>query len=162
MALVLDASVLAEFLVGSRVGVVAAEHMAEHSSDLHVPHLAVIETASVLRSWTQRNEVTVERATAAVTDLTDLPAQRWPGEPLLPRMWDLRDNVTAYDALRRIVRAAGRGARDRRPTLGPRPRGFDDLPHRHACGTVIWSPAMPISGRRIRPRKVIRATADSS
>lgn len=39
-----------------------------------------------------------QRAAAALTDLGDLPARRWPSEPLLPRMWQLRDYVTAYDA----------------------------------------------------------------
>ena len=96
--LVLDASVVAEFLLASTVGVEAAERMAGHAGELHLPHLAVIETASVLRAWVRRGEVAEPRAAAALHDLSDLPAQRWPGEPLLDRAWELRDNVTAYDA----------------------------------------------------------------
>jgi predicted nucleic acid-binding protein len=98
MTLVLDASAVAEFLVTSTVGIRAAEHMAEHAGELHLPHLAVIETASVLRTWVRRGEVPEQRAAAALVDLGDLPARRWPGEPLLARMWELRDTVTAYDA----------------------------------------------------------------
>lgn len=98
MALVLDASVIAEFLIASEVGVVAADRMGAHAGDLHIPHLAMIETASVLRAWVRRGEVAEPRIAAALVDLADLPARRWPGEPLLPRMWELRDNVTTYDA----------------------------------------------------------------
>lgn len=66
--------------------------------ELHLPHLAVIETTSVLRAWVARDEISEPRAADALADLGDLPARRWPGEPLLPRIWELRDNVTAYDA----------------------------------------------------------------
>lgn len=69
-----------------------------HGGELHLPHLAVIETASVLRTWARLGEVSEERAVAALEDLRDLPARRWPGETLLGRIWELRGNVTAYDA----------------------------------------------------------------
>lgn len=98
MALVLDASVVAEFLVSSSAGTSAASRMAEHDGDLHVPHLAVIETTSVLRTWVRRGEMSDQRASSAVADLADLPARRWPSELLLPRVWELRDNITPYDA----------------------------------------------------------------
>lgn len=98
MTLVLDASVIAEFLVASEVGAVTAGHMTEHAGELHIPHLAVIETASVLRAWVQRGEVSEPRAAAALSDLDDLPAQRWPAGVLLSRVWELRDNITVYDA----------------------------------------------------------------
>jgi predicted nucleic acid-binding protein len=98
MALVLDASVIAELLVTSSVGMLAAERMSEHEGELHLPHLAIIETTSVLRAWVRRGELSEQRAAAALADLVDLPAQRWPGELLLARMWELRENVTAYDA----------------------------------------------------------------
>lgn len=98
MTLVLDASALAEYLVGSAVGVLAGHHMHTHEGELHLPHLAVIETASVLRAWVRLGDLSEERAFAALEDLRDLPARRWPGEPLLGRIWELRDNVTAYDA----------------------------------------------------------------
>lgn len=98
MSLVLDASVVAEFLIASEVGALTAEHMARHTGDLHIPHLAVIETSSVLRAWVRRGEVTEQRAAAALSDLADLPARRWPADFLLPRLWELRDNLTVYDA----------------------------------------------------------------
>jgi predicted nucleic acid-binding protein len=98
MPLVLDASAVAEYLVASALGDVAAVHMAEHPGDLHVPHLAAVEVTSVLRAWVRRGEMAGSRAEGALADLADLPARRWPVEPLLGRVWELRDNVTAYDA----------------------------------------------------------------
>lgn len=98
MPLVLDASVIAEILVGSAIGTSAAERTAAHGGDLHMPHLAVIETASVLRAWVKRGEVLETRASAALEDLRVLPARRWPAEPLLARVWELRKNLTVCDA----------------------------------------------------------------
>lgn len=97
MALVVDASALAEFLVGSRRGLAAADALAR-DAQRHVPHLAVVETASVLRGWARGGQLTEQRARAALTDLADFPAGRWPVESLLPRLWELRDHLSAYDA----------------------------------------------------------------
>lgn len=51
MMLVLDASAIAEYLVGTAVGMRVTERMSEHEGELHLPHLAVVETVSVLRIW---------------------------------------------------------------------------------------------------------------
>lgn len=98
MALVLDASALAEYLVGSTLGREAAKHLDSQAGEIHVPHLAVIETASVIRAWVRKGELAIERAEQVLIDLRDLPARRWPAEFLLPRIWQLRDNLTVYDA----------------------------------------------------------------
>lgn len=98
MPLVLDASALAEYLIGSRLGREAAEHLGDQAWEIHVPHLAIVETTSVVRAWVRKGELQIQRAEQALTDLQDLPAQRWPAEFLLPRMWQLRDNLTVYDA----------------------------------------------------------------
>lgn len=97
MAVVVDASAFAEYLVGSPLGVAAATSLG-HDSAVHLPHLAVVETASVLRGWVLGGHLSAERAQAALTDLGDFPGTRWPAEPLLPRVWELRDNLSAYDA----------------------------------------------------------------
>lgn len=96
--LVVDASALAEYLVGSPSGRRAAEHMSIHGGDLHLPHLAIAEVASVLRSWLARGEITERRASGAVEDLAVFPATRYESEPLLSRVWQLRHNLSAYDA----------------------------------------------------------------
>lgn len=96
--LVVDASALAEYLIGSSRGEQAAAHLANHSRSLHVPHLAIAETISVFRSWVARGEVDERRVLGALEDLTDFPAVRHGSEPLLPRIWELRHNLSSYDA----------------------------------------------------------------
>lgn len=97
MSIVLDASALAEYLVSSGLGSAVAGILAR-DSEVHVPHLAVVETTSVLRGWVLGGHLRAERAAAALTDLAAFPGQWWPAEPLLPRIWQLRDNLSAYDA----------------------------------------------------------------
>lgn len=95
---VLDASILAEMLTGTSLGMTAHRLIRQRGGDLHVPHLAVVETTSVLRAWVRGGEVPETRAASALADLGAFPARRWPAEPLLPRMWELRDNISTYDA----------------------------------------------------------------
>ncbi|TAM66577.1 MAG: PIN domain-containing protein [Microbacteriaceae bacterium] len=96
--LIVDASALAEYLVGSTLGLRASELMAAHRNNLHLPHLAIAETTSVFRSWVARGELAEQRALGALEDLRDFPAIRYPSEPLLRRIWALRHNLSAYDA----------------------------------------------------------------
>lgn len=94
--LVVDASALAEYLVSNDKGrKVAALLKHRH---LHIPHLAIVETASVLRGLVLGAHLNPERAAMALADLADFPATRWSAEPLLPRIWQLRSNLSAYDA----------------------------------------------------------------
>lgn len=97
MRAVLDASALSEYLVSRRRGGAVASLLAR-DADVHLPHLAIVETTSVLRGWVLGGHLSAERAATALTDLAAFPGQRWPAEPLLPRVWQLRSNMSAYDA----------------------------------------------------------------
>ncbi len=97
MAVVVDASALAEYLIGTARGVAVAARLARDPV-CHVPHLAIIEVSSVLRGWVRGGLLAGSRAESALIDLADFPATRWPVEPLLSRLWELRDNLSAYDA----------------------------------------------------------------
>lgn len=66
--------------------------------ELLAPHLADLEVASVLRRAVAAGKVTVQRADQALQDLSDLNVARVAHTALLPRIWDLRANYTAYDA----------------------------------------------------------------
>jgi predicted nucleic acid-binding protein len=44
------------------------------------------------------NTTSAERGAQALSDLADLPLRRYAHDFLLPRIWELRSNVTAYDA----------------------------------------------------------------
>jgi predicted nucleic acid-binding protein len=52
----------------------------------------------VLRRYVQRGAVTAERASEALQSFVALDLERYDHVPLLPRIWALRDNHTAYDA----------------------------------------------------------------
>ncbi|KPF97402.1 twitching motility protein PilT [Rhodopseudomonas sp. AAP120] len=65
---------------------------------LHAPHLLDVEVAHVLRRYAAIGEIDGERGRAALVDFADTPVQRYPHEVLLPRIWQLRHNLTAYDA----------------------------------------------------------------
>ena len=65
---------------------------------LAMPELADLEVASVLRRQVRAGAMDARRAGLALDDLAVLPAQRAPHRPLLARCWELRDNLTVYDA----------------------------------------------------------------
>jgi predicted nucleic acid-binding protein len=65
---------------------------------LTVPELADLEVASVLRRQMKAGTLDARRARLALDDLAALPALRAPHRPLLPRCWELRNNLTIYDA----------------------------------------------------------------
>jgi predicted nucleic acid-binding protein len=98
--MVLDASAVVELLLGSRRGdaVAATVREAGAESGLHAPDLMDVEVAQVLRRYVAQDLLTEGRAAAAVALLERLPVTRHPGRILLPRIWALRENLTAYDA----------------------------------------------------------------
>ena len=65
---------------------------------LVAPELIDLETVSVIRRGVQAGRLDARRARFALADLVDLPLRRAPHRPLLVRCWDLRDNLTVYDA----------------------------------------------------------------
>ncbi len=97
--IVADASVVvAALLSGSGAGARARERL-RLDPDLHVPHLLDVEVLTALRRRVRLGQTDLELATQAREDLGDLAALRWDHEPLLGRAWELRENVTAYDAV---------------------------------------------------------------
>jgi len=65
---------------------------------LHAPHLLAVEVAQVIRRYEAKGDITPARGAEAIADLTDLDVAHHPHEPLLPVIWRLRHNLTAYDA----------------------------------------------------------------
>jgi len=79
---------------GSRI----EDRLVARGESLHTPHLLDVEVAQVLRRYAAAGNLTPERGLQALTDLADFPIHRYSHELLLPRIWELRQNVTAYDA----------------------------------------------------------------
>jgi predicted nucleic acid-binding protein len=96
--IVLDASAAIEVLLRSSAGAGLADRLLAPDSSLHAPHLLDLEVAQVLRRFTLRGGLPPERGRQALEDLRNLPIERYPHEILLPRIWALRENLTAYDA----------------------------------------------------------------
>jgi predicted nucleic acid-binding protein len=65
---------------------------------LAAPELIDPEVLSVLRRGVANGAMTALRAQEAISDLRDLPLQRASHHPLLERCWELRHNLTSYDA----------------------------------------------------------------
>jgi predicted nucleic acid-binding protein len=96
--IVLDASAVLELLLVTDKGDRVAERIAAPEETLHAPHLLDLEVAQVLRRYVARNQLDAVRAGQAIEDLRDLDLNRYPHDVLLARIWELRQNATAYDA----------------------------------------------------------------
>lgn len=95
--LVVDASVLATALIDDTgAGDVARVRL--RGSSLLAPELLDLEVASVLRRQLLAGQLDSRRADLALQDLKDLPLTRVPHRQLIPRCWELRQNLTVYDA----------------------------------------------------------------
>jgi predicted nucleic acid-binding protein len=96
--IVLDASVTVEYLLQSVMGAQVLARLRDPHDIIHIPHIMPLEVCQVFRRMVQAGVTPHERAREALADLGDLAAVRHSHEPLLPRIWELRDNLTAYDA----------------------------------------------------------------
>jgi predicted nucleic acid-binding protein len=96
--IVLDASAVLELLLASRTGTALRQRILEGAHALHAPHLIDVEVAHVLRRYERTGGLSAHRGRAAVEDLASLRMTRHPHDLLLPRIWELRANLTGYDA----------------------------------------------------------------
>jgi predicted nucleic acid-binding protein len=97
--IVVDASAVLEALLRTPAARAVERRLFEPSQTLHVPHLIDVEVAQVVRRYAANREIDVARGRMALADLADFPMQRYPHDFLLPRVWELRNNLTAYDAV---------------------------------------------------------------
>jgi predicted nucleic acid-binding protein len=97
--IVVDASALIEVLLRTPASRTVESHLFAPGQSLHAPHLLDIEVAQVVRNYAARGDIDAERGRMALDDLGGLRMQRYPHDFLLPRIWSLRNNVTAYDAV---------------------------------------------------------------
>lgn len=95
--LVIDASAVADLLLARPHAAKVARVVADHEYSLHAPHLLDVEVLSALRRVVKAGDASSARAGAAITAFLDLPVARYQHEALVPRIWQLRDNFSAYD-----------------------------------------------------------------
>src|SRR3984885_10429236 len=122
--IVLDASAAVDWLLQTSAGQHIEKRIYSRNETLHAPQLLDLEVTQVLRRLAFQGVVSAIRADEAVRDLLDLRLTRYPHLVLLPRIWQLRHNFSAYDAAY-IVLAEKLGAalvtRDARLTSGSGP-----------------------------------------
>src|ERR1700690_3814774 len=97
--IVLDASAAIEWLLRSPTGIKIDKRIFSVSESLHAPHLLDIEVAQVLRRYVREKMISAQRGQEALEDLAGLPLERYPHDFLIPRVWELRATLTAYDAV---------------------------------------------------------------
>jgi predicted nucleic acid-binding protein len=97
--IVVDASALLEALLRTPAAAAGDRHRFEPGQSLHAPHLLDVEVAQVVRRYAANGAIEPERGRTALIDLADFPIRRYPHGFLLSRVWQLRNNLTAYDAV---------------------------------------------------------------
>jgi predicted nucleic acid-binding protein len=97
VTLIVDASMVVAALVDSGSAGTWAEGLLANES-LAAPHLMPVEVANILRRAALGGGISPDTASLAHGDLLDLRIELFPYEPFAERVWELRSNMTAYDA----------------------------------------------------------------
>jgi predicted nucleic acid-binding protein len=97
--IVLDASIVVELLLNRPMAQSMRHELAGSVGSVIVPHLLDVEVVSAVRRLVAGHHVDSHRVEEVIAGLADLPAERYAHTPLLSRVWELRHNFTAYDAV---------------------------------------------------------------
>jgi predicted nucleic acid-binding protein len=96
--LVIDASALAELLLARPAAASVDRHIIDAGLDLHAPHLLDLEMLNGFRRLVAAGLTTAARCELAVSIMRNMAIRRYAHDALLPRVWALRHNFSAYDA----------------------------------------------------------------
>ena len=97
--IVLDASAAIDWLLQTTAGQQIEKRIYSRNESLAAPHLLDLEVTQVLRRLVRSAEVSTKRAEEAIHDLLELRIARYPHHLFLQRIWQLRNNLSAYDAM---------------------------------------------------------------
>jgi predicted nucleic acid-binding protein len=97
--IVLDASAAVEWLLRTEKGLRVEAGIFSRRGTLHAPHLLDVEIAHALRRYTRDRRVTEARAEELLQTFGKLRIVRHGHMSVLTRVWELRHNLTAYDAI---------------------------------------------------------------
>ena len=97
--MVLDASGAIEFLLNTARGKRVGARLADEAEVVRAPYLIDIEIAHALRRYVLDGTFDEGHAARTLRHWRRLHVERYPHEPFLDRVWSLRDNVSAYDAI---------------------------------------------------------------
>lgn len=96
--MILDTSAAIELLLRTEKGDHVFQLISSEDTELHAPHLLVTEVVQVLRRQVRGGLLDVSRAAESLSILSELGIQFHDHLPLMARTWQLRENVSAYDA----------------------------------------------------------------
>ena len=96
--IVVDASIVANAIGDDGPDGHVARRRSRSAGGLAAPDLVDVETVSVLRKRWLVGHISDGRFASAIEDLEDLELDRYATLPLIRRAYELRANVTAYDA----------------------------------------------------------------
>ncbi len=97
--IVADASAVIEALLGTSAGLVVAQQLFKTGESVHAPHLIDLEVAHAIRRYVAIGDIDEARGRAAISNMVDMQIRRYPHDVLLQRVWELRGNLSAYDAV---------------------------------------------------------------
>ena len=97
--IVIDASAALELLLQTQKGMAVGDLALTTHERMHAPHLIDIEVTQTLRRLTLGKNLTVKRAEEALVDFSMLAVERHEHRSLMNRVWELREGLTAYDAV---------------------------------------------------------------
>lgn len=97
MSIVIDAALVVAALVDDGPDGRWAESILT-VDDLVAPHSMPVEVANILRRLARAQDISEEIAAMAHEELLELAVTLFPYEPFAERVWELRANVTSYDA----------------------------------------------------------------
>lgn len=107
--IVLDASAAVDWLLQTPAGRRIENRIYSRKETLHAPHLLDLEVTQVLRRLVRQGAISAHRTEESIRDLGDLRMTRYGHFELLPRVWQLHNNFSAYDAVY-VVLAESLGA----------------------------------------------------
>ncbi len=96
--IVLDTSAAVDWLLRTPAGQRIEQRIYAHQDTLHSMHLIDVEFVQVMRRLVREGTLTPKRALEAIQDLAALRMTRYAPVLLVQRIWQLRQNLSAYDA----------------------------------------------------------------
>ncbi len=96
--IVIDASLALEIAIATAEGIELRERLSAESHALAAPEIIELEILQALRRLVRLKKITVSRADTALEIVSAMEIERYSHVPLGSRIWELRDNLTSYDA----------------------------------------------------------------
>ena len=94
----MDASLLLEFVTANPKTSALAQFFEANQVEVCAPQIVILEVLNALRRQVNLKRLSAEKAHLTVQFLQELPINYYSHEELIPRTWQLRGNMNAYDA----------------------------------------------------------------